>query len=96
MRKPVTKAFGVHFHSSGGALTLNPDYANCGENPSGWTITGEVHCDCFEWVNEFKATHPKLGRIEGNFESTVTASSEKAFNHFWKHHEPTAWDYGDI
>ena len=102
---PVTKKFGEHFHSGGGALTLDPMHvANAdtesGTHPktheSGWTITGQVHEDYYTWVNDFKATHPELGRVEGDFEGEVKASSEEAFRHFWTHHEPTAWDYGDI
>lgn len=62
----------------------------------GWTITGEIHEDYYVWVNDFRATHPELGTVEGNFEHEVKASSEEAFAHFWKHHEPVAWDYHDI
>lgn len=101
----VTKKFGVDFFSGGGALTLpveavtqGKDY--CGEHSrthkSGWTIKGVIHEDYYTWVNDFEATHPKLGRVWGNFEYEVHASSKKAFAHFWAHHEPEAWDYMDI
>ena len=92
--KRVTKTFGVDFHSRGGALTLEPDYI--GHNDSGWTIVGEIQKDYYEWVNEFTATHPRFGKVSGDFESEVVASSEEAFNNFLISHAPTAWDYRDI
>lgn len=94
-----------HFHSVRGALTLSPSAvtdsgAESGThtrtNASGWTITGEIHEDYYVWVNDFRATHPKYGRVWGNFESEVHADSEEGFAHFWKHHTPEDWDYGDI
>ena len=90
----VKRVFGVDFDSSGGALTLCP--GAIGENESGWTIVGEIHEDYYEWVNYFEASHPDFGWVKGDFEDEVTASSKKAFDHFWKHHEPTQWDYQDI
>ena len=103
---PVIKRFGQDFKSEGGALTLDNsavtdnDMASSGTHSrthdSGWTITGELHEDYYVWVNDFTATHPELGRVEGNFEGEVMATSEEAFAHFWKNHEPTAWDYMDI
>ena len=101
----ITKKFGVDFHSDGGALTLDAKEVTDGEeqggvhtktHDDGWTITGEIHEDYYEWVNAFKATHPEHGLVEGDFEQAVTATSEEAFAHFWKHHEPQAWDYYDI
>ncbi len=101
----TTKKFGTDFKSEGGALTLpassvTESRASSGvherTHESGWTIKGEVHEDYYEWVNDFEATHPKLGKVAGNFESEVTADSEECFSDFWKHHEPEAWDYGDI
>jgi len=62
----------------------------------GWTISGEVLEDYYEWVNDFEASHPTLGRVWGNFESEVHADSEEAFADFWEKHEPEEWDYGDI
>lgn len=100
------KKFGVDFNSSGGALTLPISAVSDDPNAiggihkrthdSGWTIKGEVIEDYFTWVNYFEATHPKFGWVKGNFESEVTAKSKAAFDHFWKNHEPYAWDYGDI
>ena len=63
---------------------------------SGWTISGKLHTDWFIWVNEFKATHPLYGRVWGNFHADVKADSEEGFAHFYRNHEPYAWDYGDI
>ena len=63
---------------------------------SGWTISGMLKEDWYAWVNEFEATHPQYGKVWGDFEDSVEASSEAAFAHFYEHHEPEAWDYGDI
>lgn len=107
----VTKVFGKDFTSSGNALTLGvyevvPD--NIGRNridgykeyekthPDGWTIKGMVHEDYYMWVNDFEASHPKYGKVWGNFEDEVYADSEKGFRHFYKNHTPDEWDYGDI
>jgi phytoene dehydrogenase-like protein len=76
------------------ALTLRP--TDIGTHASGWTITGEVHEDYYEWVNEFEAVHPELGRVWGDFEKEVHADSEAAFEHFYENHKPQSWDYGDI
>ncbi len=76
------------------ARTLSPSYL--GENPSGWTITGEVFMDYYVWVNEFEAKHPTLGWVRGDFESLVEAKSKKAFEHFIEHHPFEEWDYWDI
>lgn len=101
----ITKKYGEDFHSSGGALTLSvgqvcDDQSVSGTHEktheSGWTIRGEIHEDYYTWVNNFEASHSEYGKLSGNFESEVTAESEKAFAHFWKHHEPEAWDYMDI
>lgn len=101
----IVKEFGKDFHSNGGALTLRQSEVTDTEaesgthtrtHESGWTITGKIYEDYYVWVNDFIATHPELGRVEGNFEHEVRATSEKAFRHFWKHHEPEAWDYMDI
>lgn len=77
------------------ANTLQPEDLGF-HSESGWTIEGEVHEDWYEWVNFFTATHPVYGKIEGDFEDTVTAETHEAFEHFYKHHPPTEWDYWDI
>lgn len=101
----VTKTFGKDFYSPDGALTLETEQVSDSDpsngvhtrtHESGWTITGEVVEDYCTWVNDFTAFHPELGYVCGNFEKEVVASSEEAFQHFWQHHEPEAWDYGDI
>lgn len=101
----ITKKFGKDFDSGGGALTLRVSEVSAKEtsggphtrkHKSGWKITGTIREDYYTWVNDFKASHPKLGRVYGNFEGKVYASNERAFKHFWKHHQPHAWDYQDI
>jgi len=76
------------------ALTLSPSVL--GENASGWTISGQVHEDYFEWINEFEAVHPDFGRVWGDFESEVYADSEEGLQHFLDNHSPEEWDYWDI
>jgi hypothetical protein len=98
----VTKTF-----NPSGALTLNAEevtsekwFAETGFykkiHPDGWTIEGEVHEDYYYWVNEFKAKHPKYGKVWGDFEEEVFADSEEGFKHFYKYHTPEEWDYADI
>ena len=77
-----------------GAYTLNPDII--GENDSGWTVTGDVHEDYYEWVNEFEATHSEYGKVWGDFEYTVYADSQAGYEDFFKNHTPEEWDYYDI
>ncbi len=101
----ITRKFGKHFNSSGGALTLNVSEVTDGGEESGthtkthddgWTITGKIHEDYFIWVNEFEAVHPTLGKVWGDFEKKVLATSKKAYDDFHANHKPEAWDYGDI
>lgn len=104
----IIKRFGDDFYSQGGALTLPESavgtYTYETRNQvqekfhpnSGWTIKGIIHEDYFTWVNAFEASHNRYGKIWGNFEHEVMADSEEGFKHFCKHHEPDAWDYGDI
>lgn len=107
----ITKKFGIDFNSGDGALTLrltlSPSevsengYTKYGDiqqktHPDGWTIKGEVHEDYCEWVNYFEATHPTYGKVWGDFESEVFASTEEGYNHFYENHKPEAWDCGDI
>jgi hypothetical protein len=65
-------------------------------NESGWTITATLTEDYFYWINDFKATHKDFGVVEGDFEEGINATSKEAFAHFYKHHTPKSWDYGDI
>jgi hypothetical protein len=45
------------------ASTIPP--SELGKNSSGWTITGKIHEDYYEWVNYFEATHPDYGWVKG-------------------------------
>ena len=63
---------------------------------NGWTIRGEVEIDHFRWVNYFEAHHPLHGWVAGNFETTVYASSQQAYNLFIEQHHVNEWDYWDI
>lgn len=77
------------------ARTLDPDDLGYHEK-SGWTIEGHVWVDYYGWINDFVATHPVYGRIEGDFEVSVTAESQEALDHFLEHHPYLEWDYYDI
>jgi len=100
----ITKKYGTDFSSSGGALTLPAfevgDYSigvqTSHTHPDGWTVTATVVEDHYEWINEFSAVHPTLGKVWGDFETEVHADSEEAFEDFYKNHQPEAWDYLDI
>lgn len=91
----IEKRFGKDFDSAGGALTLSPDDVTETQD-SGWVINGRILEDYYEWVNSFEAIHPELGRVYGDFEGVVYATSEEAFSHFYSNHPQTAWDYYDI
>ena len=90
----VIKKFGIDFHSDSGALTLSP--SDIGTHEDSWTVTGQIHEDYYEWVNDFEAEHPIYGRVWGDFEKKVYADCEEGFQDFYKNHAPSAWDYGDI
>jgi hypothetical protein len=76
------------------AQTLNTDCV--GNNKSGWTITGQIHEDYYEWVNYFEAAHPVYGTVKGDFEKEVYASSEASLLQFLIDHPFECWDYYDI
>jgi hypothetical protein len=76
------------------ANTLEPHYI--GNNDSGWLIEGRIHEDYYEWVNEFEADHPIFGKVWGDFEDSVNATSEEGYKHFIANHPPKEWDYADI
>ncbi len=105
----ITKEFGIDFNSEGGALTLdtmevsdkgfresNNEAEEEKTHKDGWTIKGVIHEDWYEWVNGFDASHPKYGRVWGDFEDKVFADTEEGFQHFYSNHEPSVWDYWDI
>lgn len=81
-------------YDNNSARTLCPSYI--GKNKSGWTITGEVQEDYYQWVNEFTAKHKTYGIVQGDFEGIVEFTSEKGLKHFLKHHPYQEWDYQDI
>jgi hypothetical protein len=45
-----------------------------------------------EYVQEFKAVHPQLGQVWGDFDDKVFATSEKAFRDFYSKYQPFQWD----
>ena len=101
----ITKEYGKDFNSEGGALTLSTsEVTDSGaeggiqqkKHEDGWTIAGAIIEDYYTWVSDFEASHPKFGRVWGNFENKVYADSEEGFQDFFDKHEPEAWDYGDI
>lgn len=87
--------FKIKFNITGHqAHTLSP--VDIGENDSGWVISGEIHEDYYQWVNDFEAVHPVYGKVWGNFELEVYADTEEGYNHFIENHPPEEWDYWDI
>lgn len=88
------------------AYTLHPEEVRGGfdsetglytrTHADGWTISGHVSEDYYEWVNEFEAHHPSFGRVWGDFESEVFADSEEGYAAFFEQHTPHQWDYWDI
>ena len=62
----------------------------------GWTISGAIHEDWFEWVNAFEATHPVFGRVWGDFEAWVYADSKEGMEAFCAAYPYEDWDYEDI
>ncbi len=80
-----------------GSQARSLDQGNLGFNEtSGWTIEGLILEDYYLWVSDFKATHPKYGIVEGDFENEVRADSQEALDHFLKYHPYYEWDYHDI
>lgn len=77
------------------ARTLHPEDLGF-HDTSGWTVEGDICEDYYEWVNDFVATHHVYGKIEGNFETEVTAESQEALDHFLNNHSFVEWDYWDI
>lgn len=80
-----------------GALTLSPGYL--GRHDDGWEIIGTVHEDYYEWINRFVAYKHDMYNEEiicGDFEETVYATSQKAYDEFIAKYPPEAWDYLDI
>jgi hypothetical protein len=76
------------------ARTLYPGAIGTHEN--GWTITGEIHEDYYEWVNYFEASHPIHGKVKGCYETYIEADTKMAFEAFEKEFPANIWDYYDI
>lgn len=91
-KQQFTKSFGSE------ARTLDPSHigTHTADPEDGWTITGEISEDYFEWVNYFEATHPIYGEVRGDYEDEIEATSKEAYEHFAKPHPVCVWDYYDI
>lgn len=104
----ITKKAGIDFeYNNEMALTLDPwtvrpndsdvVKSTCSRtHENGWTVSGYVHEDYAEWVNQFEAHHPDFGRVWGDFEEEVFADSEEGFEDFYRNFPPNVWDYADI
>ena len=77
------------------AITLPADAQGINHS-SGWTIHGEIVEDYYTWINAFVATHPKYGKVWGDFEKIVFADSELGYLDFIQSHSPDHWDYQNI
>lgn len=76
--------------------TVNDGVTYTRTHSDGWTISGEITEDWYEWVNDFEATKDDGSFVKGNFEYEITASSIEAVKDFLKNHTPSYWDYWDI
>ena len=108
----IKREFGKHFKSDGGALTLKAEEVCDNirsfhwqelrnrvfskKHDDGWVIKAKIKEDYYSWINEFEAEHPVLGKVWGDFENIVYATSKEAFDDFYKKHTPEAWDYANI
>jgi hypothetical protein len=63
---------------------------------SGWTISACIRSGSEEWIKDFTATHAQYGTIDGDFATKITATSKEGFDHFYRHHPPTKFNYRDI
>ena len=79
-----------------GGYTVNDGNVYTRTHKDGWTISGCIAEDWFEWVNDFVATKKDGSFVKGNFEYEIQASSVKAVKDFLKNHAPSYWDYWDI
>ena len=77
------------------AITLPADAQGI-HHSSGWAIHGEIVEDYYTWINSFVATHPKYGKVWGDFEKIVFADSKLGYLNFMQSHSPDHWDYGNI
>ena len=72
-----------------GNYTVNDGITYTRTHKDGWTISGEITEDWYEWVNNFEATKEDGSFVKGNFEYEITASSIKAVKDFLKNHAPS-------
>lgn len=86
-----SKPFDIMFDSN--AITL---HTNALESKS-WEVTGKIHEDYYEWINDFYAVEKSTNNIVfGNFESKVYATDEDTYIRFRKDIKVVNWDYQDI
>jgi hypothetical protein len=53
---------------------------------SGWTISGKIQVDHFEWVSVFTAIHPQWGKIVADLDEQIEVESAEAYEHFFANH----------
>jgi len=63
---------------------------------SGWIISANIHADHYTCVSDFEATHETLGRVWGNFNGEVCATSKEAYAHFCENHPTDTMDWDDV
>lgn len=61
----------------------------------GWVIDGELHCDYFCWIEEFKATKGDMV-VEGDANDTIHATSKEAYDLFMEEIGLSTFDTYDI
>jgi hypothetical protein len=101
MFREMTELFKISFEVDSfeeeSANTLSPDDLSETPDKDGWIVIGEIHDDCYQWVNYFVAKHPeKEYVVYGDFEHEIVATSKEAYDYFMKCHPPHRWSYGDI
>lgn len=81
------------------ALTLSP-YILDKQNKNDWFFKAKIQEDYYQWINFFEATHPKYGKIFGDFEIGIHYPKEnkEALNDFLEKtfQYLNLWDYMDI
>ena len=89
-------AYTLHPSEVAENYNVNDGVAYTRTHKDGWTISGEITEDWYEWVNDFSATKNDGSFVKGNFEWEIQASSVEAVEDFIKNHTPSYWDYWDI
>lgn len=62
------------------------DKVHTKNHEDGWTISAKIEHYHYVWIETFKASHPKYGRIYGNLNESIKVQSLKAYEHFIKYH----------